>query len=352
MKIAQIAPLAESCPPRLYGGTERVVANLTNELVMLGHDVTLFASGDSQTLAELDAPCERALRLSPRHRDPLAYLTIQLGRVVRRAHEFDALHFHLDYPHFPAVAGFAERVLTTQHGRLDLPDLAAVIREFPSQAMVSISESQRQPLPRANWVATVYHGIPTTMHQMGDGSGGYLAFLGRICPEKGVERAIAIAERTQVPLRLAAKVDRVDAAYFASTIKPLLHDPLVAHVGEIGDREKTRFLGDARALLFPIDWPEPFGLVMIEAMACGTPVIAWRRGSVPEIIQDGVTGFIVDSIDEAIAAVARLGELDRRTIRKVFEARFSSSRMAADYLRLYEAMSLTGVKRSGARDVA
>jgi len=345
MKIAQIAPLAESCPPRLYGGTERVVANLTNELVMLGHDVTLFASGDSQTLAELDAPCERALRLSPRHRDPLAYLTIQLGRVVRRAHEFDALHFHLDYPHFPAVAGFAERVLTTQHGRLDLPDLAAVIREFPSQAMVSISESQRQPLPRANWVATVYHGIPTTMHQMGDGSGGYLAFLGRICPEKGVERAIAIAERTQVPLRLAAKVDRVDAAYFASTIKPLLHDPLVAHVGEIGDREKTRFLGDARALLFPIDWPEPFGLVMIEAMACGTPVIAFKHGAVPEIIQDGVTGFIVTSEAEAVDALNRVQTLDRKKIRAQFEARFTAQRMAQDYVNTYELLLLPKEQR-------
>jgi glycosyltransferase involved in cell wall biosynthesis len=338
MKIAQVAPLSESCPPRLYGGTERVVANLCDELVRQGHSVTLFASGDSQTLAELDPACERALRLSPGVRDPRAYETIQLGRVVRRAAEFDVLHFHLDYHHFPAVIPFAERVLTTLHGRLDLADLPPVAREFPSMALVSISDSQRRPLPTANWIGTVYHGIPPGGYELGTGSGEYLAFLGRISPEKGIERAVEIAQGANRRLRVAAKIDRVDRPYFDHTIAPLFADPLVDSIGEIGEREKSAFLGNARALVFPITWPEPFGLVMIEAMACGTPVIAWRNGSVPEVIEHGVTGFIIDSVEEGIEAVRRVGELDRGAIRRRFEERFTVERMASAYVSLYDAI--------------
>jgi len=352
MKIAQIAPLTESCPPRLYGGTERVVASLTDELVRRGHDVTLFASGDSRTLAKLDAPCERALRLTPGSHDAVAYTTVLVGRIARRAREFDILHFHLDHAHFPAMLPLAGRVLTTQHGRLDLPNLRPIFREFPEMGMVSISEAQRKPFPRANWIATVHNGIPADLHKPGTGRGGYLAFLGRICVEKGIERAVAIARSAGEPLKIAAKVDRNDRAYYDESVAPLLNDSLVTMVGEIGEREKTGFLGDARALLFPIDWPEPFGLVMIEAMACGTPVIAWRNGSVPEIVEHGVTGFIVDSLDEAIAAVRAVDRLDRATVRRRFEARFTSARMADDYLRLYEAARRPPAARDDANVVA
>jgi glycosyltransferase involved in cell wall biosynthesis len=352
MKIAQVAPLSESCPPRLYGGTERVVANLCDQLVRQGHEVTLFASGDSQTLAELDPACERALRLSPGIREPRAYETIQLGRVVRRAPEFDVLHFHLDYHHFPAVIPFGDRVLTTLHGRLDLPDLPPVFREFPSMALVSISDSQRRPLANANWIGTVHHGIPPAAYELGSGGGDYLAFLGRISPEKGIERAVEIAVGAKRRLRVAAKIDRVDRAYFETIVAPLFASPLVETIGEIGEREKSGFLGNARALIFPITWPEPFGLVMIEAMACGTPVIAWRNGSVPEVIEHGVTGFIIDSIEEGIEAVERVKGLDRAKIRRRFEQRFSVERMANDYVSLYEAIRSRSVVTTASRIVA
>jgi glycosyltransferase involved in cell wall biosynthesis len=335
MRIAQVAPLYESCPPRLYGGTERIVHYLTEELLRLGHEVTLFASGDSQTSAILEAPCERALRLNEACRDPLIYHLTMLHRVRRRAAEFDLIHFHTDYLHFPLFAECWDRTLTTLHGRLDLPDLPVVMREFSMMPLVSISAAQQAPLPWANWHGTVLHGLPCDLYRFGSGAGGYLAFLGRIAPEKRPDRAIAIARRAAVPLQIAAKVDPVDRDYFAREIKPLLQDPLIEFIGEIGESEKNRFLGDAAALLFPIDWPEPFGLVLIEAMATGTPVIAFGRGSVPEIIEDGLTGFIVDDIAGAVAAVPLAKELDRRAIRRRFEERFTADRMARDYLALY-----------------
>jgi len=336
MKIAQIAPLYESCPPRLYGGTERVVFYLTEELVRLGHEVTLFASGDSQTTAKLVPGCEAALRLDGRVKDPLVYHMMMLGRMRRQADQFDILHFHTDYLHFPFFAEQWERTVTTMHGRLDLADLAVMMRAFPQLPLVSISAAQRAPMPWANWYGTVHHGLPRELHRLGEGNGGYLAFLGRVSPEKGVDRAIAIARRVGLPLQIAAKVDPVDRAYYEARIEPLLSDPLIEFVGELGESDKSAFLGDAVALLFPIDWPEPFGLVLIEAMANGTPVIAFGRGSVPEIIEDGLTGFIVESVDAAVAAVPRARELDRQQIRARFERRFTAERMARDYLRIYD----------------
>jgi glycosyltransferase involved in cell wall biosynthesis len=336
MKIAQIAPLYESCPPRLYGGTERVVFYLAEELVRLGHEVTLFASGDSQTSAKLVAGCERALRLDGRVKDPLVYHMTMLDGVRRQADQFDILHFHTDYLHFPFFAEHCDKPITTMHGRLDLADLAVMMRAFPQLPLVSISAAQRMPMPWANWYATVHHGLPRDLHRLGDGNGGYLAFLGRISPEKGVDRAIAIARRVGLPLQIAAKVDPVDKAYYEAQIEPLLSDPLIEFVGELGDSDKSAFLGDAVALLFPIDWPEPFGLVLIEAMANGTPVVAFGCGSVPEIMEDGVTGLIVYSVDAAVAAVPRARELDRRQIRQRFEKRFTAERMAHDYLRVYD----------------
>lgn len=335
MKIAQIAPLMESCPPRLYGGTERVVSYLTEELVRLGHDVTLFASGDSQTAATLEPCCAGALRLDPHCKDPLVYVLTQLYRARRRAHQFDILHFHTDYLHFPLFADMCHRTVTTLHGRLDVPDLPVAMDEFRMMPLVSISDAQRRPMPWANWYRTVLHGLPEDLYRIGDG-GGYLAFLGRISPEKRVDRAIEIAGGSGLPLQIAAKVDRVDQDYYRSEIQPLLDDPLVEFVGEIGEAEKEPFLGNAAALLFPIDWPEPFGLVMIEAMAVGTPVIAFGCGSVPEIIEDGVTGFVVRDIDSAVDAVRRAVRLDRCAIRKRFEERFMAERMARDYLAVYE----------------
>jgi glycosyltransferase involved in cell wall biosynthesis len=325
---------------------------LCDQLVRQGHDVTLFASGDSVTLADLDPACERALRLSPGIREPRAYETIQLGRVVRRASEFDVLHFHLDYHHFPAVIPFSDRVLTTLHGRLDLPDLQPVFREFPSMALVSISDSQRRPLASANWIGTVHHGMPSTAYELGSGRGDYLAFLGRISPEKGIERAVEIAVGSKRRLRVAAKIDRVDRAYFEAVVAPLFATTLVETIGEIGEGEKSAFLGNARALVFPITWPEPFGLVMIEAMACGTPVIAWRNGSVPEVIEHGVTGFIIDSVEEGIEAVERVKDLDRAKIRERFEQRFSVERMANDYVSLYEAIRARAIVATASRIVA
>jgi glycosyltransferase involved in cell wall biosynthesis len=334
MRIAQVAPLYESCPPQLYGGTERVVSHLTEELVRQGHDVTLFASGDSMTAATLEAPCERALRLDPNCRDPIFHHLVLLNRVRARASQFDIIHFHADFLHFPLFAANPRKTLTTLHGRLDLPDLPPFFREFPMMPLVSISDAQRAPVPWASWRGTVHHGLPD-LCPLGRGAGGYLAFIGRISPEKGPKQAIEIARRAGLPLTIAAKVDKVDRDYYKTEIEPLLNDPLIEFIGEIGDDEKAAFLGDAMALLFPIDWPEPFGLAMIEAMTNGTPVIAFHRGSVPEIIEPGVTGFIVDSVDEAAAAIPAAKALDRKAIRHRALERFSAERMARDYVALY-----------------
>jgi glycosyltransferase involved in cell wall biosynthesis len=339
MRIAQIAPLIESVPPKLYGGTERIVSYLTEALVREGHDVTLFASGDSETAAEL-VPCsERALRLDSTIRDPLPYYMVMLDRVRRRVAEFDVVHFHIDYLHFPLFRDIADRTLTTQHGRLDLPDLPVAYRAFSEFPLASISDDQRRPCPDWHWLGTVHHGLPADPFPFSPvARSGYLAFLGRICPEKRPDHAIEIARRTGIPLKIAAKVDRVDQTYFDEVIRPLLRDPLIEYIGEIGDADKAAFLGGARALLFPIDWPEPFGLVMIEAMACGTPVIAYRRGSVPEVIEDGWSGFIVDDLEGAVAAVAELDRIDRGMVRARFEHRFTAERMANDYLALYDSL--------------
>lgn len=338
MKIAQIAPLAESVPPKLYGGTERIVSYLTEELVRQGHEVTLFASADSKTSAELVACTGRALRLNPAVRDPLPHHLMLLEEVRRRADDFDILHFHIDLLHFPLVRPFAHRTVTTLHGRLDLPDLKPFYRTFPEIPVVSISDDQRRPLPMANWVATVHHGLPRDLLPFDPaGEGGYLAFLGRISPEKRPDRAIEIATRAGMPLKIAAKVDKADHEYWDQVIAPMIaRHPNVEFVGEVNEKTKAEFLGKAAALLFPIDWPEPFGLVMIEAMACGTPVIAFRHGSVPEVIEEGVSGFIVENVEAATEAVRRVGTLSRARVRRAFERRFSVERMAADYLDVYE----------------
>ena len=336
LRIAQVAPLYESVPPQLYGGTERVVSYLTEELVRQGHEVTLFASGDSVTAARL-VPCvPRALRLDPHSIDSLAHHVVMLERVFRRADDFDLIHFHVDYLHFPLSRRLRIPQVTTLHGRLDLPDLVPLYREFPEMPVVSISEAQRAPLPWLAWQGTVYHGLPTELHGCQHEPEDYLAFLGRISREKRPDLAIEIARRAGLPLRMAAKVDRADRAYFEEVVEPLLAPPHVELVGEIGEAEKREFLGRARALVFPIEWPEPFGLVMIEAMACGTPVIAFRHGSVPEIVDDGETGFLCGTVDEAVAAVARLDTISRQRCREVFERRFTAARMARDYVRIYE----------------
>ena len=339
MKIAQIAPLAESVPPKLYGGTERVVSYLTEELVRLGHDVTLFASADSETSAELVPCAPQALRLDPSVSDPSAHLMLMIEHVRARAHEFDILHFHIENLHLPVFRPLARKTVTTMHGRLDTPGLAPLYREFRDMPLVSISGSQRKPLAAANWVGTVYHGLAREVCPFNPAPrGGYFAFLGRVSPEKGLERAIEIAQRAKVRLRIAAKVDRADADYFNARIKPLLPQPGIEFIGEVNEAQKPAFLGNATALLFPIDWPEPFGLAMIEAMSCGTPTIAWRNGSVPEVIDEGRTGWIVDSIDEAVAAVEKAARLDRLAVRERFEERFSAARMAHDYLAVYRAL--------------
>lgn len=337
MRIAMVSPLYEAVPPKLYGGTERVVAYLTDALVELGHDVTLFASADTETRARLVPIRDQAIRLdaTPLKSDVAAHLSM-LHEVRRRAGSFDVLHFHVDLLHFPFFADLAPRTLTTLHGRLDLKDLPEAYLRWPEYPLVSISDSQRAPLPGANWLGTVHHGLPRDLYPFNPApSRDYLAFLGRISPEKRPDRAIEIARRAGIPLRIAAKVDAADRTYFQEVIRPLLDDPLIEFVGEIGDREKADFLGNALALLFPIDWPEPFGLVMIEAMACGTPVVAWNRGSVPEIVTDVVTGWIVESESEAVAAVERAAGIDRNRIRREFERRFSSVAMATRYLALY-----------------
>jgi glycosyltransferase involved in cell wall biosynthesis len=349
MKIAQVAPLAERCPPRLYGGTERIVSFLTEELVRQGHDVTLFASGDSRTAARLVRCSDMALRLNPAVKDHMPYHLVMLDEVRRRADDFDVIHFHVDLLQFPLIRDFADRTLTTLHGRLDLPDLKPFYAAFPEVPLVSISDSQRLPMPAVSWAGTVPHGLPRDLLPFSPRpKGDYLAFLGRISPEKRPDRAIEIAARAGMPLRIAAKVDKADRAYWDMVVAPLVarHDN-VEFIGEIGEAEKASFLGNARALLFPIDWPEPFGLVMIEAMACGTPVIAWDCGSVPEVIDDGVTGFIVGDEAAAVAAVRRAATLDRAEVREVFERRFTVERMAMDYLSIYR--GLPGVRRDAAR---
>lgn len=335
LRIAQVAPLYESVPPKLYGGTERIVSYLTEELVRQGHEVTLFASGDSVTRARLVAACPRSLRLDPGCVDPLAHHLVLLEEVFRRVDDFDVLHFHVDYLCFPFTRRLPVPHVTTLHGRLDIPDLIPLHREYRGMPVTSISDAQRAPLPWLNWRGTVHHGLPADLHRGIDEPEAYLAFLGRISPEKGLDRAIEIARRAGLPLRIAAKIDHADLAYYEEVIKPLLAQPHVDFVGEIGEAEKQRFLGNARALLFPIDWPEPFGLVMIEAIACGTPVIAFRRGSVPEVLSDGEAGFVVSTVEEAVEAVGRLDEISRRGCRAVFERRFTARRMAREYLQIY-----------------
>jgi len=336
MRIAQVAPLAERVPPQLYGGTERVVSFLTEELVRLGHDVTLYASGDSQTSARLVSLWPHALRLDDHVQDTLAPHLLMLEYVIQQAHEFDVIHFHVSEFHFPSARRLAVGHVTTLHGRLDIPELAPLFHEFHDLPVVSISNAQRTPLPDAGWVATIPHGLPADLLRFQPEPGRYLAFLGRISPEKRVDRAIAIATRCGMPLRIAAKVDPADQDYFEREIRQLLAHPLVQYVGEISETQKDEFLGGASALLFPIDWPEPFGLVMIEALACGTPVVAFRGGSVAEVIDHGVTGFVVDSLDDAIEATSRIQTIDRARCRAVFEKRFNVTRMANDYLAVYE----------------
>jgi glycosyltransferase involved in cell wall biosynthesis len=348
MKIAQVAPLYESVPPKCYGGTERVVSYLTEELVRQGHEVTLFASGDSETDARLVPACPRSLRLDEHCQNQMAHHFVMLERVFKRSHEFDIIHFHVDYLHFPLSRREPVTHITTLHGRLDIPDLVPLYQEFREAPVISISNAQREPLPWANWQATVYHGLPTDIYEFHPEPGSYLAFLGRISPEKRVDRAIKIARQVGMPLKIAAKVDQVDKDYFDSMIAPLLRDSLVEFVGEIGDVEKNEFLGNAYALLFPIDWPEPFGLVMIEAMACGTPVVAYRGGAVSEVVGDGDTGFIVESLQDAVEAVGRVAQLSRKRCREVFEQRFTATRMANDYVKQFERLIATNEEVSEA----
>jgi len=339
MKIAQIAPLMESVPPRLYGGTERIVSYLTEELVKMGHEVTVFASGDSLTSANL-VPCvPMALRLDKQVHDTIPYYMLMLDRVRQQAQNFDILHFHVDFFPFPLFRSIARRTVTTLHGRQDLPDLPPFYSAFDDMPLVSISNAQRLPLPKVNFAATIHHGLPLDLHRPTlDPRGGYVAFLGRISPEKGPERAIHIARSMGIPIKIAAKVDKVDEGYFRECVAPLLNEPGVEFIGEINERQKTKFLGEALALLFPIDWPEPFGLAMIEAMACGTPVLAFRRGSVPEIVDEGVTGVIVDGMEQAAGALRRVLELDRRAVHQRFMERFSAASMTQNYLNLYRSM--------------
>ncbi len=349
MKIAQIAPLAESCPPRLYGGTERIVSYLTEELVEQGHDVTLFASGDLKTRAELVSCADVGLRLNPRIHDPIPHHILMLERVRQRAHEFDVIHFHIDLLQFPIIHPFADKTVTTLHGRLDLHGLMPFYSAFPHVPLASISYSQRVPLPpHVRWAGNAYHGLPCDLLPFSEkAQGGYLAFLGRISPEKRPDRAIEIAVKAGLPLKIAAKIDKHDRAYWDELIEPMINaSPLVEFIGEIDERRKAEFLGNAAALLFPIDWPEPFGLVMIELLACGTPVIAFRSGSVPEVIEDGVTGFVVESVEEAVEAVRRAPQIDRASVRAAFESRFTVERMARDYLKIYA--SLPGFRREPA----
>jgi glycosyltransferase involved in cell wall biosynthesis len=342
MRIAQVAPLAESVPPKLYGGTERVISWLVEELVALGHDVTLFASGDSMTSAKLRPVWPRALRLGRARTDPAAAQALLLDAIAREAAAFDVIHCHIDWLHLPLLRRQEAPFVTTSHGRLDIPGLSSVVRCFPEAPFISISNSQRTPLPEANWLGTVYHGLPADSLRARFDAGSYLAFLGRLTPDKGPEIAIRIARAAQMPLRIAAKIPRGETRYFKEQLEPMIDGEQIQLIGEVNDRAKEDFLADAAALLFPIDWPEPFGLVMIEAMACGTPVIAFGRGSVPEVIDDGTTGFIVENEAGALEAIKRLKDLDRRRVRHVFERRFTSRRMAQDYLRHYQSLADNG----------
>lgn len=333
MRIAQVAPLYEAVPPRLYGGTERVVHYLTEELVRKGHQVTLFATADSTTKANLVANVKEGLRLSG-SLDPLVHHIVQLQEVIDRANEFDVIHFHTDYLHFPFSNGSHKATVTTLHGRLDLPDLQAIYNKF-SLPVVSISYNQRKPVPQANWAGNVYHGLPTNLFHKGEGNDEYLAFIGRISPEKGPDKAIAIAKKAGIKIKIAAKIDKADLDYFNNNIRPLFDDPLVEYIGEINERQKQEFLGNSIALLFPIDWCEPFGMVMIEAMACGTPVIAFSKGSVPEIVLRGTSGYVINTLEEAVDAVNNIQLISRDKVRKYFEERFTADRMADDYLKIY-----------------
>lgn len=339
MRIAQVAPLYESVPPKYYGGTERVVSYLTEELVRQGHEVTLFASGDSVTKAQLVALCQRSLRLDKHCVDQLAHHVLTVEQVFKRQADFDVIHFHIDYLHFPLSRRSTTAHVTTLHGRLDIEDLVPLYQEFREMPVISISDAQREPFPWLNWQGTVYHGLPADLYSFREEPGKYLAFVGRISPEKRVDRAIEIAKRIGMEIKIAAKVDAVDREYFESVVEPLLRDPLAEYIGEIGEGQKSDFLGNAYALLFPIDWPEPFGLVMIEAMACGTPIIAYRKGSVPEVMEEGATGFIVQNLEDAVRAVELVPTLSRKRCREVFEERFVASRMAQDYLAVYQRLA-------------
>jgi len=344
MRIAQVAPLYESVPPKLYGGTERIVSYLTEELVRLGHEVTLFASGDSETKAKLVAACPQALWRDGNCRETLPHHVRLMELVFQDVSRFDVIHFHCDYLHFPLLRRHPYPSITTLHGRLHAPDLQTLFDEYVEVPLVSISDTQRQPIPWANWQATVYHGLPRDLYPFREQPGDYLAFLGRISPEKRLDRAITIARQADMRLKVAAKIYPEERDYFKQTIEPLLHKfrSWVEFIGEVSDQEKDDLLGNALALLFPIDWPEPFGLVMIEAMSCGTPVIAWRNGSVPEVIEDGVTGFVVDSVEEAAQAVGRVASLSRHTCRRMFEERFDATRMAQDYMEVYRRLVYPG----------
>jgi glycosyltransferase involved in cell wall biosynthesis len=341
MRIAQVAPLFESVPPKLYGGTERVISYLTEDLVRLGHEVTLFASGDSETKAKLVPVCPRALWRDESCRETLPHHVRLMDLVFQDASRFDVMHFHCDYLHFPLLRRYPCPSVTTLHGRLHIPDLQPLLGEFADVPLVSISNDQRRPIPWANWQATVYHGLPRDLHTFREWPGDYLAFLGRISPEKRLDRAITIARQSGKRLKIAAKIYPEERDYFHQIIEPLLHESRswVEFIGEVGGRDKDAFLGNALALLFPIDWPEPFGLVMIEAMACGTPVIAWRNGSVPEVIEDGVTGFVVDSLEGAVQAVDRVTGLSRHTCRRAFEEHYDAARMARGYLEVYRRLA-------------
>ena len=345
MRIAQVAPLVESVPPKHYGGTERIVAYLTEELVRLGHKVTLFASGDSVTSAELVPVYRRSFRQNKRATDYLSREVLLMDHVMQRSDEFDVIHFHTGCLHYLISRHLTVPHVTTLHGRLDTPEMRRLYERFREMPMISISNAQRTPWPCANWQATIYHGLPQDLFRFHSEPGGYLAFLGRASPEKRVDRAIEIAKRVGMPLRIAAKVDRADRRYFKRDIEPLLNDPHIEWLGEISDKDKDEFLGNAYALLFPIDWPEPFGLVMIESMACGTPVVAYAGGSVPEVMDDGVTGFVVNNMEQAAEAARRVGDLSRARCREGFDKRFTASRMASDYVNVYTRLADSGMRK-------
>ncbi len=347
MKIAQVAPLIESVPPKYYGGTERIVSYLTEELVKMGHDVTLYASGDSETSAKLRPMCHRALRLDKHSKDPVADHIYMSERVFQESHEYDIVHSSIDYVPFPLLRRMAVPNVTTLHGRLDIPNLFNLYQEFDDIPLISISNYQRVPLSWANWVATVYHGIPEDLYKYNENPGKYVAFIGRISPEKRVDTAIRIARSAKVPLKIAAKVDKIDKDYFGSVIEPMLSGPDIEYIGEIGESEKGEFLGNAMALIFPIDWPEPFGLVMIEAMACGTPIITRPHGAIPEVIDHGTTGFVFKDMKEAVQAVKDIPKIARRTCREVFEKRFTSKIMANNYVKVYEKLIAQSKKSAG-----